>query len=161
MNSVWQQHRSVENSKSPEVSGLTFVEVIIAVAIMLLTMAPILQLFGTSHRGTGMTVNRAIAYNLANDIGEFVRAAPYRLIEESYLNHDFARRAGVPPLPENFRREVKVTRYRHDQSFLSDAENSPVAYRMVFEYKSVETRVKWHESGEEKDFVMSSIVVRK
>lgn len=139
--------------------AFSFAEIMVGVGIMAIAILPVLGLFSSSHSGTKVTVQRAMARNLASDVLEFVRGAPYDLVDESVLNGDLESSSSMPPVPVGFTRTSKVT----ETPFDPPAFDSPgvMKFKMKFDYKTIVTEVKYRDSGQEKSIKLTTIVIKK
>lgn len=140
--------------------AFSFAEIMVGVGIMAIAILPVLGLFSSSHSGTKVTVQRAIARNLASDVIDFARSAPFDLVDEAVLNGDLESSAAMPPLPPGFTRSSTV----QATSFDPPAYDSPggvMKFKMKFEYKTVTTEVKYRDAGQEKSVKLTTIAIKK
>ena len=61
--------------------AFTFVEVVIAIFVICVALAPILWFFGSSSRSTRVTINEVNASNIASEILESIQGIPFELLD--------------------------------------------------------------------------------
>jgi len=150
--------------------AFTFLEMMIAFAIILAGIVPVFTLTMTGNRSFMKTENNSVAYNLAIEALEWVHSAPFEEIKTENVNKPPGARYSFPvKLDMNY--ETKETcppapyakyKLEYPQKYFKYFSN--FSREMLIEdfgnkTKKVTITVKWQEDGVERKEQVNSIIV--
>ncbi len=103
-------------SLSPYGRGFSYVEVMIALAVLALGIIPIFSIFTSTSKGTAATIEELTATNFANEIIDNLSAYKYgelpsvqaRTDFDSLKNDPFFARLRVSPIKAGYKRFVRI-----------------------------------------------------
>jgi len=103
--------------KSFKYGGFTFIEIIVAVALIILGLVPIFTIFGTTASDISITIDEAFATNYANELIEAVMSKKFDEIPENLSQCNLDEQSskfwdsvkkGVSPIKQGFKRNIEI-----------------------------------------------------
>lgn len=146
--------------------AFSFVELMIAVAVIVIGIIPIYSLMMSGNRSFAKSENNSIAYNLAMEALEWARSAPYEQVISSNVNNpssrytfpvaldlNFVTREPAPAAP--YRLEYPQRYFKYFSNFSREMKIEDFGDRT----KKVTVTVRWTEDRAERREEVSAVVI--
>ena len=158
---------SVNAFRAPlEKKAFSFVELMIAIAVIVIGIIPIYSLMMSGNRSFAKSENNSIAYNLAMEALEWARSAPYEHVLTANVNNmssqycfpvalDLSYRTHEPPPAAPYKLEYPQTYFKYFSNFSREMKIEDFGNRT----KKVTVTVKWMEDKAERKEEVHAVII--
>jgi len=115
--------------------GFSLVEIVVTVAILAISIIPILTTLFEHYKATSDIVNKVVAANYAKDVIDYIKSQPYDLVNQNMNETEVGGTNSsknfsiLPPLAKGFRREVMVEEFKDEP--LASGSRDKINYKVI------------------------------
>lgn len=132
--------------------GLSFVEIVVALFVLVVALVPVFRVFSQGTMGTMMTHDEVLAHQYAGEMLAWAQARGFDGLDVDEFRHPkvMPEVEGSSPIDSRFRRTFSVL-LKQPVGGLSD---------WPMEYKILKTEIHWESSGVDQAFVLTGLVFK-
>lgn len=139
-------------------------EVIIAIAVLILALIPVFTLMGSSNRTMAKAENNAVAYNLAMEALEWAKSSPFEKLRGDLVDRSDAQGFGFPVALDRPLKTQDGKQFQYPPNYFKYFSNFKREmtindYGTKGDMKKVVVTVKWKEDAVDRSEVVSTLVV--
>jgi len=154
--------------RTNNIRGVTFIEIVVTVAILMIGLIPIFTIFGTTASDISITIDELTATAYANELLDAFFSHPFddipnnvSLANVDEISSPFFQKLmkGLAPIEKGFTRFIEITTI--DASYDIPANINPIKKRKFEKlnfFKVIKITIKFSQNGKPKEIKMGTVV---